>query len=102
MKNPEVVAKPLFETWSLGGLEFRSHTGDACAGRPCTLHNPSAHSMVTWQLNWRGDRGMMERICPTHRVGHPDPDDARYRAEALGDTDTIHSCCGCCAEPPTE
>lgn len=34
--------------------------------------------MREWPMNWRSDRGIMERICP-HGVGHIDPDDAAYR-----------------------
>lgn len=39
----------------------------------------------------------MERTCP-HGVGHPDPDDAAYRA-SQGDTDCTHGCDWCCSPP---
>lgn len=42
--------------------------------------------MLEWPLNWRGDRGLIERRCP-HGIGHPDPD-------TVGDT--VHGCDGCC------
>lgn len=62
-----------------------------CAGEFCTIHNNSDHHMVTWSQNWRGDRGLMERICP-HGVGHPDPDDPKLRYPSEG----VHDCDGCC------
>lgn len=43
--------------------------------------------MVLWPQHWRGDRHLMERICP-HGVGHPDPDDIN--------PDGVHGCDGCC------
>lgn len=68
------------------------HHPDKCEGRPCTIHNPSDHHMVTWPQNWRADKGMMERKCQ-HGVGHPDPDDYYVKqSPALG----IHGCDGCC------
>lgn len=70
------------------------HPADRCAGRPCCLHNPSDHPLRDAPLNWRGDRGIMERLC-AHGIGHPDPDDAAYRA-TQGDDDTVHGCDGCC------
>lgn len=76
------------------------HPATLCAGRPCCLHNPSEHSMRDFPLNWRGDRGIMERLC-AHGVGHPDPDDAAYRA-TVGDGDTTHGCDGCCVTPVTQ
>jgi len=66
---------------------LRVHPATKCAGEACTIHNPSDHHMRQWPLNWRGDRGTMERICP-HGVGHPDPDGISE--------DTVHGCDGCC------
>jgi len=71
-----------------GQVIFNVHPQDNCAGRPCCVHNPSEHHMRAWPQNWRGDRLLMERICP-HGVGHPDPDDIN--------PDTTHGCDGCCA-----
>lgn len=65
------------------------HHAGMCEGCPCTLHNRTNHHMRAWPQHWRGDRGMMERICP-HGVGHPDPDDIT--------ADTVHGCDGCCAK----
>ena len=65
------------------------HPAERCEGQPCVIHHPSDHHMRDWPLNWRQDRGLMERICP-HGVGHPDPDDVN--------PDTVHGCDGCCRE----
>lgn len=71
-----------------------AHDEATCEGRWCSVHNRSPHGMRTFVQRWRGDLGIMERVC-THDVGHPDPDDAAYRA-SKGDHDTTHGCCGCC------
>lgn len=74
-------------------LHILCHKPDQCAGEVCTLHNRSDHSMRSFPQHWRGDRGIMERICP-HGVGHPDPDDYRI---LTGEDSDIHGCDGCCA-----
>lgn len=92
----------MFKKWELyimedndvDGITLRTHPNKVCEGRNCCIHNPSNHHMVNWERNWRSTRRMMERICP-HGVGHPDPDDAEFRA-SIGDTDTVHGCDGCC------
>lgn len=58
---------------------LRVHPRSQCEGRgiPCCIHDPSGHHMRTWPMNWRGDTGVMERICP-HGCGHPDPDHMAY------------------------
>ncbi len=71
-----------------------AHLPDQCIGEHCTLHNRSDHSMREFPQHWRGDRGIMERICP-HGVGHPDPDDYRI---INGEDSGIHGCDGCCSE----
>lgn len=77
------------------------HRPEFCEHDACPIHHPSAHHMRDWPLNWRGDRQLMERICP-HGVGHPDPDHM-HRAERLtGEADGVHGCDGCCAEPASE
>jgi hypothetical protein len=68
-----------------------THTPETCAGEACTLHNRSDHSMRKFPQHWRGDRGIMERICP-HGVGHPDPD-SPWPADSA---EWIHGCDGCC------
>lgn len=69
-----------------GGILHNVHAETVCAGSYCLVHNPSDHHMRDWPMNWREDRGLMERICP-HGVGHPDPDD-------IGEG--THGCDGCC------
>lgn len=77
-----------------GGQEIFAHAPAVCSGPPCPIHWPSQHHMRFWPQNWRNDRKIIERICPEHGVGHPDPDDpARYRD---------HGCCGCCLKPQPE
>jgi len=74
------------------GQNLKVHSKDSCAGNHCPIHNPSDHHMVTWKTCWRGDRGIMERLCE-HGIGHPDPDDFRIRN---GDDPGGHGCDGCC------
>lgn len=77
-----------------GGQTLRTHPISQCQGQFCCIHNPSQHHMVVWPMIWRSDRRIMERVCP-HGIGHPDPDDANYRA-STGDNDSVHGCDGCC------
>jgi len=79
----------------LSGTTLRTHGPRKCNGDICTIHNQTGHHMVTWPLNWRWDRGIMERMCP-HGIGHPDPDDYRIRK---GLDIGVHGCDGCCATP---
>ena len=74
------------------------HDPSRCAGRFCVVHNPSDHHMKGWQLYWRDDRHIFERICP-HGVGHPDPDGLAFLKQ-IGhpDADGIHGCDGCCSD----
>jgi hypothetical protein len=62
------------------------HDESKCFGSTCLIHNPSDHALKDWPYHWRGDIGVMERICP-HGIGHPDPD-------SLGPK--THGCDGCC------
>lgn len=71
----------------------------ACDEHGCVIHNPSEHSMRKAKTHWRGDRGLMERICECG-VGHPDPDDMNYirrtQSDEYANAESIHGCCGCC------
>ena len=75
------------------------HPPEACAGRPCVIHNPSDHHMRGWPIRWRCELRIMERICP-HGNGHPDPDDDNYRIDIghglLGALHRKSRCDGCC------
>ena len=75
------------------------HSKSDCTG-PCPIHNPSDHHMKDWDLNWRIDLGIFERICKCG-VGHPDPDSLNYIRKTdpkLAKSLSIHGCCGCCFE----
>ena len=95
----------------------RVHSAEWCEGRTCAIHNMTDHSMRSFPQHFRGDRGIMERICP-HGIGHPDPDDREYQVEretrllqAMGPDEfpegyyrslaessvDTHGCDGCCA-----
>lgn len=79
-----------------------------CERYGCPIHSPSQHHMRDWPTHWRGDRQLMERICP-HGVGHPDPDHIgwvrRTRGEGTALVESVHGCCGaslaesCCESP---
>lgn len=71
---------------------------DDCDEFGCVLHNPSVNHVNEegWPYNWRGDRGIMERIC-SHGVGHPDPDSAAFFRRIGKVYQNIHGCDGCCA-----
>lgn len=90
------AAEPTFGVQQGDALLVNIHPADRCAGRHCVVHNPSDHHMRSWLLNWRGDKGVMERQCP-HGVGHPDPDDATYQRSVGRDFLTVHGCDGCCS-----
>lgn len=72
------------------------HPVEACAGKPCVLHNPTDHHMRSWRLHWRGDRKIFERLCPDHGTGHPDPDQFDYWDSTDQEWQSLHGCCGCC------
>lgn len=73
----------------------------------CVLHNRSDHHMRGWTQIWRGDRAIMERICP-HGIGHPDPDQWYFWVMMYGESsnglsqahriqnEMVHGCDGCC------
>jgi hypothetical protein len=62
----------------------------------CCIHRRTNHHMRSWPQHWRDDRQIMERLCPAHGVGHPDPDDLKIQ---LGLDGGDHGCCGCCLKP---
>lgn len=75
------------------------HSATQCMGRACCLHNPSDHALRDAPLQWRGDIGIMERVCE-HGIGHPDPDDLAYRNSVrkpgYSADSGVHGCDGCC------
>ena len=80
-----------------------THSPDRCEGEVCVLHNMTDHPMRDFPQHWRGDRYLMERICP-HGVGHPDPDQWDFfvaaRGEKWASAEFIHGCDGCCRATP--
>lgn len=79
------------------------HSRTDCAPHPCAFHAPSEHSMDTWPISIRWDRsGLVERHCPKHGTGHPDPDWLAFAERSLGPIKYanyafgVHGCCGCC------
>lgn len=93
------IAEPVWGC-QIGKHDFYVHDRDKCAGEFCCIHNPSDHPLKHAELNWRGDRRIMERLC-SHGVGHPDPDDLTYRLQQGEDPKYagVHGCCpeGCCS-----
>lgn len=74
------------------------HDPRACAGRGCAIHNrPTDHSLKDTPLNWRSDRGILERVCK-HGCGHPDLDSALYLDSIGKGYENVHGCCefSCC------
>ena len=97
--DPEPEALIAGEFFTLAdGSRLVVHSSKECAGRNCCIHNPSDHPLKDAPLNWRPDRGIMERICK-HGVGHDDPDDLAYREMTGREASGTHGCCGCCARP---
>jgi len=90
---------PLFGE-QLGESTLNVHNRKLCEGQFCCIHNPSNHQMVTWPLNWRADKGTMERVCP-HGVGVTDPDDYAYRLSRDGENVTP-AIDGSCSKCPTD
>lgn len=83
----------------VGEVLVNVHLPGTCAGEHCVVHNPSDHVMRDFPTHWRGDRQLMERICP-HGVGHPDPDHItatrKLRGDRYADAEGVHGCDGCC------
>lgn len=83
------------EYWTSGtGQLMTVHARDKCAGRNCVIHNPSDSIMKDWPTHWRTDRGIMERLCPEHGIGHMDFDESNYQRTIGGDAGH-HGCCSC-------
>lgn len=83
-----------------GPTMLQVHAASLCANDPtCCIHKPSDHPLNTAKLNWRADKGLMERICP-HGQGHPDPDDIAHKRRTRGKdyagAMAVHGCDGCC------
>lgn len=94
------LAEPVLGA-QVGRGVLRTHSRKACEGRdiPCCIHSPSDHHMRTWEMNWRSDTGVMERLCP-HGTGHPDPDHMAYvlSVDEENAWQGVHGCDGCCRD----
>jgi hypothetical protein len=75
------------------------HDPSKCAGSRCVFHNPSEHHMRSWRIRVRAST-LVERLCPEHGVGHPDPDSLAYFNSRGWRGFEVHGCCGCCSKGP--
>jgi hypothetical protein len=75
-------------------VKLKVHDRSQCEGNICCIHNRTNHNMRKWKQHYRGDRDLMERLCPKHGTGHPDPDDLKIVNKVPGEG--VHGCCGCC------
>lgn len=82
----------------IGEIDLYVHSADSCWGEQCVIHKQSDHHMRDWTLVWRRDKQSMERLCPYHGAGHPDPDDLTYQIAQGREWVAVHGCCGCCDE----
>jgi hypothetical protein len=87
------------ETFITGSQQrLQIHNKEICTTL-CAFHAPSDHHMRYWQMLWRDDRALLERICE-HGVGHPDPDQIAYIRKHVSykyaKEQGIHGCDGCC------
>lgn len=89
LPGPESRTEGLHRVRLQGGEIIMAH-GVAECEKPCPIHWPSQHHMRSWPQHWRGDRGIVERMCQHEDgwIGHPDPDDKSR--------DKVHGCDGCC------
>jgi len=79
------------------GQTLRTHHADECVGQWCAIHRPMPGPWSSWPRYWRGDRRILERLCP-HGVGHP----AAEMAETSPSWELIHGCDGCPCSPPQQ
>lgn len=85
-----------------GPITINVHRKSQCTGRHCCIHNPSNHPLKDAPMNWRADKGIMERICE-HGIGHDDPDDVAFQKSIFkGPFEHMkyigsHGCDGCCS-----
>jgi hypothetical protein len=86
-KNRELLVDDSGHAWHVHGRA-------TCKGR-CALHRPSEHKMRGWKVFVR-ETGLIERICPAHGVGHPDPDSVHWFTKMGYEGYGVHGCCGCC------
>lgn len=95
MPNTWEIPDGALRTWTLPNGQTIEHVHNAskCRGNVCPIHNPSAHHMRDWPLQWHGK---LQRICPHGQV-HPDPDEALWHVRTGHGEFTAHQCDQCCA-----
>lgn len=101
MTPGRVRYRPIVGGWTMpDGTRLEGVHGAArCAPYPCVIHRPLADTywrMGRWQLYWRGDRAIFERICP-HGIGHPDPSQFAWWEATEQGWQAVHGCDGCCS-----
>lgn len=86
-----------------GQVLLNIHPPEQCAGRPCTVHNPSQHHMASWKAHWEDHYKIVLREC-THGVLHPDPDEVSFRRDRgrPWHLASLEHDCDCCCQPPVE
>lgn len=86
------------------GQVIQVHPEGTCSGEYCVIHKPMPGIGSDWPTHWRGDGlfdllRLMERICPTHGVGHPAREQYGFWIEnGLFSTMSRHGGCECCQE----
>ena len=96
MRVKMAIANGHLEAIEIDGDMWYTHPSNKCAGEYCAIHNPSDHNMVTWR-RWLRETGLVERLCPKHGVGHPDPDSVAWFDANVSKGYDVHGCCGCCS-----
>jgi hypothetical protein len=98
-KKMSIATDNVWQIEHSNSVLVRTHTPDKCGSdEACVLHNMTDHSMRAFPQLWRGDRGIMERIC-THGIGHPDPDQIPFWKQTKPKDwhwEMVHGCDGCC------
>jgi hypothetical protein len=74
------------------GQVIETHDRGVCLGQWCCIHSPMPGPWAAWPRYWRGDRGIMERICPCG-VGHPVAEMYEYAVVMNRTENLVHGCC---------
>jgi len=75
------------------------HHPSSCAGRNCSIHNPSVRPPIGGYLDWDSYRKEMTIVC-AHGHTHPHPDQLAYTLKVYGKEEALnaqsHYCDSCC------
>lgn len=85
------------------GTLLQTHPASRCAGRVCSIHNPSDHPLRDAPQLWDPRFRSIYRMC-THGNVHLDPDDFMFKWRAGLPLSalaliSVHDCDGCCRWP---